>query len=217
MKIREPELLEDYLIAEDLKHTIAPYIKEDTEVEGYKFIDQVIVDHKLDKVDFHQCIFQNCTFTECHFEKIYFLDVVFKHCNFSNIDMNDSTFKRVVFDACKLTGTNFSDGVIDHAHFTSCSAQYANLTNMKIENALFKDSDFSNAFMQGQHYKNVAYENCKLISTDFYKTKLKDIDLSSNMIAGIAVSDYELKGAIVNPLQACDLALLLGIKIKENI
>ena len=78
MKVREPDLLEEYIIAEDLDHTIAPYLKEDMEVEGYKFIDLTIEAYQLDKADFHQCIFQNCTFTECHFEKNIFFGCCFQ-------------------------------------------------------------------------------------------------------------------------------------------
>ena len=49
---------------------------------------------------------------------------------------------------------------------------------------------------------------------DFTGTSLKGIDLTEDEIEGLLVSGPELRGAIVTPLQACDLARLLGLIIR---
>lgn len=41
------------------------------------------------------------------------------------------------------------------------------------------------------------------------------MDLSFSIIEGIVVSLEEIKGAIINELQAIDLLFLIGVKIKE--
>ena len=48
----------------------------------------------------------------------------------------------------------------------------------------------------------------------FYRTSLKDIDLSDSNIAGISVQLEDIKGAIINEFQAVDLLYLLGVKLK---
>ena len=48
------------------------------------------------------------------------------------------------------------------------------------------------------------------------KTSLKDVDLSSSIIVGLAISIENIRGAIIDTYQAVDLLYLLGIKIKDN-
>ena len=45
---------------------------------------------------------------------------------------------------------------------------------------------------------------------------IKDVDLSTSIIVGIAISIEDIKGAIIDAYQGIDLLYLLGIKIKEN-
>ena len=47
------------------------------------------------------------------------------------------------------------------------------------------------------------------------KEKLKDIDFSKSIISGIAVYLNDLKGAIINEMQAIELTGLLGVKIAD--
>ena len=52
---------------------------------------------------------------------------------------------------------------------------------------------------------------------DSFRTALKGIDLSENQIEGISVSDsaYELRGAVISPWQAIELARIFGLVIKN--
>ena len=47
------------------------------------------------------------------------------------------------------------------------------------------------------------------------KTSLKNIDLSNSQIEGIAISLEDIKGAIIDQIQAIDLLYLIGVKIKQ--
>lgn len=48
----------------------------------------------------------------------------------------------------------------------------------------------------------------------FFKTSLKGIDLSKSKIEGIGIALEDIKGAIIDQIQAMDLLYLLGVKIK---
>ena len=63
--------------------------------------------------------------------------------------------------------------------------------------------------------KNIYLKNSDLTKSQFYKTSLKNIDLSESNIAGISVTLEDIKGAIINQFQAIDLLYLLGVKVKE--
>ena len=55
-----------------------------------------------------------------------------------------------------------------------------------------------------------------LTQAQFSKTSLKGIDLSTCKIEGIAISLEDIKGAIVEELQAMDLLYLLGVTLKKE-
>lgn len=63
--------------------------------------------------------------------------------------------------------------------------------------------------------KKPVFHNVNFTSTDFFKTRLKGIDLSDCVISNIMLSDtyMELAGAKVNIYQAAELARLLKVQI----
>lgn len=83
-----------------------------------------------------------------------------------------------------------------------------------IENILFQDTNLRNSYLQETKIKNIYFENVDLCRTQFYKTSLKDIDLSSCKIEEIAISIEDIKGAIIDQFQAIDLLYLIGVKLK---
>lgn len=48
----------------------------------------------------------------------------------------------------------------------------------------------------------------------FFKTPLNKIDLSKCKIEGIGIALEDIKGVIIDQIQAIDLLYLLGVKIK---
>ena len=83
-----------------------------------------------------------------------------------------------------------------------------------IENIMFQNTGLQNSYFQENKFKNVCFDNVNLVYTRFLKTSLKDIDLSSCQIEGISISVEDIKGAIINHLQAIDLLYLIGVKVK---
>ena len=68
--------------------------------------------------------------------------------------------------------------------------------------------------MQECNLKETAFENCKLVLSNLFKTNLNKIDFRDNNINGITVRIEDLKGAIVSEYQALELSRLIGIIIK---
>ena len=62
--------------------------------------------------------------------------------------------------------------------------------------------------------KNINFEKVDLTQAQFFKTSLKNIDLSDSIIEGIAISIEDIKGVTINQFQAVDLMYLIGVKIK---
>ena len=64
-------------------------------------------------------------------------------------------------------------------------------------------------------FKNLYFQKADLTQAQFFKTSLKNIDLSDSIIEGIAVSVEDIKGASINTFQAVDLLYLIGVKIVD--
>ena len=95
--------------------------------------------------------------------------------------------------------------------------QYANLAMGRFKFADFEDCKLSQACMAESEMKNVQFARCELTGAEFVGTKLKGMDLRTNEISGIVLGGRgELMGATVSPLQACDLARLLGVTIRSE-
>lgn len=85
-----------------------------------------------------------------------------------------------------------------------------------IENVCFDKATLRNSNFQENKLKNVYFQNnTDLTQAQIFKTSFKNIDLSETIIDGIAISQEDIKGAVIESFQAIDLLYLLGVKIKK--
>ena len=78
----------------------------------------------------------------------------------------------------------------------------------------FSRSDFSGGSFGGCQVEGVFFDQCNLCECDFFHTPLDGMDFTTSQISGILLSGSELKGAVVTPLQAAELASLLGLIVR---
>ena len=123
-------------------------------------------------------IISNTDIMNSKLEKNSFTDVIFKNCNFSNTSFENSCFIRCEFDNCKITGCNFIETTLYQVSFIETNANYLNLTTASLENVLFQETLLRNSFFQETKLKNIALESTDLSRAQFFKTSLKDMDLS---------------------------------------
>lgn len=171
---------------------------------------------EFDDIDFSNCVFNECDLEQSTFEDASFLDCIFNKCNFSNVSFNKSSFIRCEFNNCKLIGTSLIDSRIYNVIINLSNANYLNLASNSMENVKFNDTSLKSSYFQDDELKNVYFEKAVLNQAQFLKTSLKNIDLSKSTIEGLGISIDDLKGAVINRLQALDLAYLLGVKISND-
>lgn len=166
---------------------------------------------------------QGCRFTGCRFPAFalrnsQFTDTVFRNCDLSNACLQGCSFHRVEFIDCRLAGTDFSEGTFAHALFGRCKAEYVNFTSAKLQNLRFEEDVMRQASMSDCRLDRVAFERCDLVMVEFFGTRLQGISLADCDIRGIRVREiasYELGGVKITPLQAAELARLLGVEIEQ--
>lgn len=162
-----------------------------------------------------QLVCNNVTFKNVSFKYLDIINARFINCDFSNIDLSGSIIHRIELIKCKHIGTNLTDCTLRNVIFENCNGNYScfrfsNLGQVSFNNCILENGDFEVSVLS-----KVFFDNCNLQQAQFSKTKLKDIDLSTDNIDGIGVRIEDLNGAIVSPLQAVSLARKMGLIIKE--
>ena len=67
-------------------------------------------------------------------------------------------------------------------------------------------------------FERVEFAQCDLTQAEFFGTRLRGLSFADSDIRGIRVREigpFELKGLKISPLQAVELARLLGVEIEE--
>lgn len=187
----------------------------DERMEESLFTGESCPGESLKGMEALRCRFVKCDFSGCDFEQAGFRDVVFEGCDFSNCDFAKAAFQRVLFVNCKLMGTDFVEAFLKHVRFSDCAGEYVNFADCKVQDTAFESCKFqSAAFVRCR--MSATFTLCELTRALFEQTPLKDFDLRTCRLAGMQITLSDLRGAVVTPLQAAELAALLGLVIRDQ-
>lgn len=186
------------------------------DISGKIFQGSIFAEEEMVRIDFRECIFENCRFSGTLFQRVNFVDVLFRGCDLSNVNWQICAALRCSLENCKGVGGDFSGGKLQYFEVKDSNLSYSNFSSaggkwIKFENCLMDNSVFLESRLE-----KLAFENCSLVGANFTNTPLKGVDFSSDQIEGLLLSGSELAGAQVNMYQAAQLAKLLGLTIKED-
>ena len=185
------------------------------DVEGRAFAHEALEDIEGERLDFSRCRFTRCRIAPGAIRWLSFSDCVFENCDLSSAVMRKASFLRAEFRDCRMVGVDFSEASLQSVLFSACQMKYANFSRAKLNPARFENCTMDNAAFYECKNKAVAFSGGSLVEAELGGMPLKDIDLRSTDIRGIRVVGGELKGAIVSPVQAMELAKILGVVIRE--
>ena len=214
MKEVKPVIEESVEDSAEAEWRIESAVREEEDLRGLHFIGADILVRPARALEFHDCLFENCRFTENHADKLIFVDTRFEDCDLSNCNMNGSIMQRASFYRCRATGLILSRSTANNLLISDCICRYLNLCSADWRNATIENSDLSNASLQESHLKAVRFTDCHLTCAELFHTPLGGIDFTTDDIEGILLDGSELRGAIVNVCQASELAKLLGVIIR---
>ena len=216
MNIKKPELPPQLFPVESLREMIAEAKQEEADLTGMLIRDATIDGEDLGKIYFRNSRFENCRFLGCSFDKGGFLDVEMKQCDLSNSSFSDSYFHRCRISSCKWMGTDLQNSTFKHMFVSGCNFQMSNFDHSVFDTVSFSDCNLNHANLSSCKWKHLEFTHANLDLAMFFKTPMKGLNLTTNTIDGISVSDsfMELRGAVVSPTQAAELSKLLGLVIK---
>lgn len=189
-------------------------IEQDEILYEKEYTGEVIEALDFNRIDLEEVRFIKCRITGCDFSSCALKRVTFEQCDLSNCTWKNSYFRDCVLTECKGDGGNFSQSSFVNTSLQGGSYHYGNFSATLWDNSEIRSSECGDSFFSEVKFKKMVFDMVNLIRTDFFKTPLKGMDLSTCLIDGITVSDTfrELKGVKLNAEQAVVVAQLLGVK-----
>ncbi|MGO9452380.1 MAG: pentapeptide repeat-containing protein [Candidatus Binataceae bacterium] len=145
--------------------------------------------------------------------RLRLLDVRLEKCNASNARWEKAHLRRVEFIRCRLTGLSLAAGDVREVVFKDCKADFLGLGASKLKNVRFENCHLADADFQAAELDNAVFLNCDLENSDFGQARLTKVDLRGSVLDGIKLEPNQLRGLIIDPIQALAIVQLLGVTI----
>ena len=116
----------------------------------------------------------------------------------------------------RAEGADVSGARLEHVLLKDSRLEGVNLDGASLAGCVFADCRMAGAWLTGLRARDWKLERCDLTRASVVGTPLRDQDLSEGSIEGLVLSESaaELRGAVVSPLQAVELARLLGVRVR---
>ena len=137
-------------------------------------------------------------------ESNYIEDKKFEKINFIEKPLLIGTYENCVFNNCDFSNADLSNFSFSECEFSGCNISMAKLTKTS-----FNDIVFKGCKLLGLHFEDcqttpfiVAFENCILNFSSFYKQKLKKTVFRNSTIQEVDFTDADLHSSVFDQ---CDL------------
>ena len=187
----------------------------DGDVRDLSFYAEDLAGCLLGHVEFEDCTFESCSFSELQAQRLSFDRCTFVSCDFSNARIPKSYWRDCIVRESRLVGCDMHQSYFVRDTFVDCACSYVNLTEGKLEQVRLQSCDMREASLAQLRLKRLSLESCDLTRAEIYGTRLRGVDLSTCAIAGLRLSNtyIELRDAKIGIDQAPDLVGLLGVKL----
>ena len=220
MRIQGPVLPAELRREADMEEAVRRALREEDDVRGCLFsggaLTQTAPDDWNGTMEVRECVFENWRFSGCSMPRLGFVDAVFRGCDLSNLDLTGCSLLRCRFEDCKAVGLTLAEAKLRQVTFEQCGMRLANLSGCQCKGAGFFRCDLEGASMLGCALGKAPFDRCRLLDCNLCGTVLSGIDFTTCDIGGWLLGGGELRGAVVTPFQAAELARLLGVVIKEG-
>ncbi len=121
---------------------------------------------------------------------------------------------RVEFVDCRMVGLKAVECSWKHVLLERCDARYAQWNEGRFEVCEFREMHLEEADLTGGSLEGAIFSASSLDRADLTGTRLKGADLRGASIEGCLVGADAVRGAVVTPAQAIELARIFGLVIR---
>ena len=143
-------------------------------------------------------------------------DCRFTTCDLSALQAARLSVTRAEFDGCRARALSCGQSDWCDVVFRNCNLSGANFRHARWKRARFEGCDLSGSDWNGADARGLVFENCDLRGADFNFCQLQGADWRSCQTEGVSVNAPSLRGLIVEPMQAAQLARVLGLDVRWN-
>jgi uncharacterized protein YjbI with pentapeptide repeats len=137
-------------------------------------------------------------------------------CDLAGAEWEKAHLRRVEMSGCRLVGMRLSASSLEDVQISKCNAELARFWACSFKAARFDHCVLREASFDDSDLSGVIFRGCDLSQADLRNTKLKGADLRGSNLTGVQVGIKDLQSAIVTPIQAIQLAGLLGVIVQEE-
>ena len=168
-----------------------------------------------EKAEFSGVRFENCRFHGCDFSRTAWWNVEFQNCDISNCNFESSYWKQSSLRSCKAQGADWKEASFHACVIEDSKLDYVSFNRCLMEQVTLQRCSFVSTAISDARWKKVFLQVKRFHSTDFFKTSMYGVDLSTCELSQLLLSDdlRELRGAKIDAFQAPEFVRLLGMVI----
>ncbi|HEY3340799.1 MAG TPA: pentapeptide repeat-containing protein [Anaerolineae bacterium] len=189
---------------------------EQAEYTGVSLLNGSFENQTLAEAGFEQVRGRHLTFIRAKCPRLRMSDVRLDVCDLSAADWEEGHIRRAEFVECRLWGADFYKAQFQDVLFHTCNAEHAvytaaTLNLVRFEQCILHGVSFAEADLRG-----VVFQRCDLTQADLRGAKLRGADLRGSTLEGLLVNASDLSGVIIEPAQAVQIAIRLGIEVRSS-
>jgi uncharacterized protein YjbI with pentapeptide repeats len=180
---------------------------------GLEYQQLDVAESIMSRLHFEGVVFTQliATGTQCDYLRVE--DVRFAGCNLANAVWPNLSGVRTEFIGCRMTGFATLEATLLDTLFRECKVDLAQFYKGKMRGVRFEDCALTGADFRAADVSEAVFVRCDLSQTDFTGARLVGADLRGCQIDGMRAGSNELRGAIVDEVQALALVRAMGITI----
>lgn len=179
----------------------------------YKYFKDIKITYPLRGISFDNCVFENCTFV-ADIKNCTFFNTKFSKCEMSNIMFMSVGFHSCLIEKCHMVGINYVDTKIKNTDILGNHMKLSILSHTYLDKCIFKDINMSSSSFDGVYFDENTFEEVDMREAEIYNTDMAGVDITGCNIDGIKIQPDNVRGMIVNEVQAIELINILGVVIK---
>lgn len=183
-------------------------------VEEARAVGLDLSERELPGLSVKMSVLEGVSFAGTAISAPFLQDVRLVRCDLSNATWRSFQATRVEFVECRLIGMKALECNWQDVLLQDCDGRYLQLTDGRLRSCEFRESTFVEADLRAVDLGSTVLGQMDLSRADLRNARLRNVDLRDSEIEGMLVAPEDVKGAIVSPSQAMELARLLGLVIR---
>jgi uncharacterized protein YjbI with pentapeptide repeats len=171
---------------------------------------------KAEAPSFAEVVFDKTRLSGTEFSKPRLQDCRLRSADLSAARWEHVRLRRVEIVDSRLLGADWTESDLEDVLFRSCTLDGILLAASRWRSVRLENCSLKNAVLENAELPGAVFLDCDLAGADLRGALLAGADFRGSKLGGLQAGPKEMKGAIVDSLQAVQVAAILGVVVKEK-